>query len=55
MEREKAKLHESSNLLDVTISDFRDIKQCRREITLLKDLWDKVIFFQASTSIVRKH
>ncbi|XP_023819910.1 dynein heavy chain 11, axonemal [Oryzias latipes] len=46
MEREKAQLQESSNLLDVTISDFRDIKQCRREITILRDLWDKVLFFQ---------
>uniref|UniRef100_A0A3P9GZT6 Dynein, axonemal, heavy chain 11 n=1 Tax=Oryzias latipes TaxID=8090 RepID=A0A3P9GZT6_ORYLA len=46
MEREKVQLQESSNLLDVTISDFRDIKQCRREITILRDLWDKVLFFQ---------
>ena len=48
MEREVAELQESTNLFDVTIPDYRDIKLCRREITVLKELWDIVVYVQAS-------
>uniref|UniRef100_A0A671UPK5 Dynein axonemal heavy chain 11 n=1 Tax=Sparus aurata TaxID=8175 RepID=A0A671UPK5_SPAAU len=44
MEKEVAELQESTNLFDVTIPDFRDIKLCRREIMVLKELWDIVVF-----------
>uniref|UniRef100_A0A3B4YI13 Dynein axonemal heavy chain 11 n=1 Tax=Seriola lalandi dorsalis TaxID=1841481 RepID=A0A3B4YI13_SERLL len=44
MEKEVAELQESTNLFDVTIPDYRDIKLCRREITVLKELWDIVVF-----------
>lgn len=46
MEREVAELQESASLLDVSISDYRDIKLCRREITILKELWDIVVYVQ---------
>ena len=46
MEKEVAELQESTNLFDVTIPDYRDIKLCRREITVLKELWDIVVFVQ---------
>ena len=49
MEKEVAELQESSNLFDVTIPDYRDIKLCRREITVLKELWDIVVFVQVSS------
>lgn len=49
MEKEVAELQESTNLFDVTIPDFRDIKLCRREIMVLKELWDIVVFVQVST------
>uniref|UniRef100_A0A665V5K8 Dynein, axonemal, heavy chain 11 n=1 Tax=Echeneis naucrates TaxID=173247 RepID=A0A665V5K8_ECHNA len=42
IEKEVAELQESTNLFDVTIPDYRDIKLCRREITILKELWDIV-------------
>ncbi|TKS81941.1 Dynein heavy chain 17, axonemal [Collichthys lucidus] len=48
MEKEVAELQESTNLFDVTIPDYRDIKLCRREITVLKELWDMVVFVQSS-------
>ncbi|XP_034084207.1 dynein heavy chain 11, axonemal [Gymnodraco acuticeps] len=48
MEKEVAELQESMNLFDVTIPDYRDIKSCRREITVLKELWDIVVFVQSS-------
>lgn len=48
MEKEVAELQVSTNLFDVTIPDFRDIKLCRREIVVLKELWDIVVFVQVS-------
>ncbi|XP_043973511.1 dynein axonemal heavy chain 11 isoform X1 [Gambusia affinis] len=48
MEREVVELQESTNLFDVTIPDYRDIKLCRQEITVLKELWDIVIYVQST-------
>nr|XP_019948992.1 PREDICTED: dynein heavy chain 11, axonemal [Paralichthys olivaceus] len=48
MEKEVAELQESTNLFDVTIPEYRDIKLCRKEITILKELWDIVVFVQSS-------
>ncbi|KAM4735000.1 dynein axonemal heavy chain 11 [Anableps anableps] len=48
METEVAELQESTNLFDVTIPDYRDIKLCRQEITVLKELWDMVIYVQST-------
>lgn len=51
MEKEVAELQESTNLFDVTIPDYREIKLCRREITVLKELWDIVVFVQVSSLV----
>ena len=48
MEKEVAELQESTNLFDVTIPEYRDIKLCRKEIIVLKELWDIVVFVQVS-------
>ncbi|XP_028983813.1 dynein axonemal heavy chain 11 isoform X2 [Betta splendens] len=48
LEKELAELQESTNLFDVTVPDYKDIKLCRREITVLKELWDIVTFVQSS-------
>ncbi|KAF7658249.1 hypothetical protein LDENG_00015570 [Lucifuga dentata] len=48
LEKEVVELQESTKLFDVTIPDFRDVKLCRREITVLKQLWDIVVFVQSS-------
>uniref|UniRef100_A0A3Q3ETL8 Dynein axonemal heavy chain 11 n=1 Tax=Labrus bergylta TaxID=56723 RepID=A0A3Q3ETL8_9LABR len=44
MEKEVSVLQESTNLFDVTIPDFKDIKLCRQEIVVLKKLWDITVF-----------
>lgn len=51
MEKEVADLQESTNLFDVTVPDYKNIKLCRREITVLKELWDMVVFVQVSSLI----
>ncbi|KAM3873375.1 dynein axonemal heavy chain 11 [Diretmus argenteus] len=48
LEKERAELQESTNLFDVTIPEYREIKLCRREITVLKELWDMVVYVQSS-------
>ncbi|XP_068180103.1 dynein axonemal heavy chain 11 [Antennarius striatus] len=48
MEKELAELQESTNLFEVTMPDYREIKLCRREITILKELWDMVVVVQSS-------
>ncbi|XP_077576473.1 dynein axonemal heavy chain 11 [Stigmatopora nigra] len=44
MVKELAVLQDSTNLFDVTIPDYKDIKICKQEIIVLKELWDMVIF-----------
>ncbi|XP_037532275.1 dynein heavy chain 11, axonemal [Nematolebias whitei] len=46
MEQEVSELKESTNLFDVAIPDYKDIKCCRREIDVLKELWDIVVYVQ---------
>ncbi|XP_071372237.1 dynein axonemal heavy chain 11 isoform X2 [Centroberyx affinis] len=48
LEKEVVELQESTNLFDVTIPDYREIKLCRREIAVLKELWDIVVYVQSS-------
>ena len=40
MEQEMAALLESAGLFEVNVPDFKQLKQCRKEIALLKTLWD---------------
>jgi dynein heavy chain len=42
MEREMQLLNNSAALFEVTVPDFKQIKQCRKEIKLLKQLWDYI-------------
>ncbi|XP_062322712.1 dynein axonemal heavy chain 11 isoform X2 [Osmerus eperlanus] len=48
LEREVAELQESTNLFEVTIPDYRDLRTCGRETTVLKELWDIVVYVQGS-------
>ena len=41
-EKEMAMLDQSAMLFEVQIPDFKQIKQCRKEVKLLKSLWDYV-------------
>ncbi|XP_054638441.1 dynein axonemal heavy chain 11 isoform X2 [Dunckerocampus dactyliophorus] len=44
LEKELAELQQSTNLFDVTIPEFKEIKLCKRDIVVLKELWDIVVF-----------
>ncbi|XP_061574307.1 dynein axonemal heavy chain 11 [Cololabis saira] len=48
MEKDLTELQESTNLFDITIPDFRDIKLCRQEISVLKEMWDIVVYAQTT-------
>lgn len=41
-------LLESAGLFEVNVPDFKQIKQCRKEIILLKVLWDMVHIVRSS-------
>ena len=42
MEVEMEKLDESAGLFEVQLPEFKQIKQCRKDIKMLKTLWDYV-------------
>ncbi|MGH0142545.1 UNVERIFIED_CONTAM: hypothetical protein FKN15_019724 [Acipenser sinensis] len=48
LEEQMIEMQESSNLFEVTVPDYRQLKQCRREIIILKGLWDIIIYVQSS-------
>ena len=48
MEKEMAALLDSAGLFEVNVPDFKQLKQCRKEIKLLKTLWDYVIMVRSS-------
>ncbi|XP_062567134.1 dynein beta chain, ciliary-like [Saccostrea cucullata] len=48
MEKEMVELMDSAGLFEVNIPDFKQLKQCRKEIKLLKTLWDYIIMVQSS-------
>ncbi|KAM9424094.1 dynein axonemal heavy chain 9 isoform 2-T2 [Pholidichthys leucotaenia] len=37
-----ASLMESASLFEVTVSEYKQLRQCRRELGLLKELWDMI-------------
>uniref|UniRef100_A0A7N6A5B3 Dynein, axonemal, heavy chain 9 n=1 Tax=Anabas testudineus TaxID=64144 RepID=A0A7N6A5B3_ANATE len=43
-----ASLVESANLFEVTISEYKQLRQCRREVGLLKELWDMITVVDSS-------
>ncbi|KAM4623876.1 dynein axonemal heavy chain 9 isoform 1-T1 [Polymixia lowei] len=43
-----ASLVESASLFEVTVSDYRQLRQCRREVGLLKQLWDMIAVVESS-------
>ena len=48
MEREMKALYEAADLFEVTVPEFKQLKACRREIKLLKNLWDLITLVQSS-------
>ncbi|KAM9837728.1 LOW QUALITY PROTEIN: dynein axonemal heavy chain 9 [Aulostomus maculatus] len=43
-----ASLVESASLFEVTISEYKQLRQCRREVGLLKELWDMITVVESS-------
>ena len=43
-----AMLLESASLFEVNVPDYKQLKQCRKEIVLLKTLWDYVFIVRSS-------
>ncbi|KAJ1188151.1 hypothetical protein NDU88_004915 [Pleurodeles waltl] len=47
-EAEMKKLQQTAELFEVTVSEYKQLKQCRSDIILLKSVWDMVIFVRTS-------
>ncbi|KAA0725373.1 Dynein heavy chain 9, axonemal [Triplophysa tibetana] len=48
LEATMAELIESAKLFDINIPDYRQLKQCRKELPVLKELWDMILAVQSS-------
>ncbi|XP_072167681.1 dynein beta chain, ciliary [Diadema setosum] len=48
MEENMAKLQESAGLFEVNMPDYKQLKACRREVRLLKQLWDMIVLVRSS-------
>ena len=48
MEGEMKDLYQAADLFEVTVPEFKQLKACRREIKLLKNLWDLITLVQSS-------
>uniref|UniRef100_A0A8C8VJF2 Dynein axonemal heavy chain 11 n=1 Tax=Pelusios castaneus TaxID=367368 RepID=A0A8C8VJF2_9SAUR len=44
LEEEMLQIQESANLFEVVVPDYKQMKQCRKEIRLLKEVWDINIY-----------
>ncbi|XP_042303471.1 dynein axonemal heavy chain 9 [Sceloporus undulatus] len=48
MEVTMASIHESAALFEVSVPDYKQLKQCRKEVYLLKELWDMISIVTSS-------
>ncbi|XP_075889814.1 dynein axonemal heavy chain 9 isoform X2 [Nelusetta ayraudi] len=48
-----ASLVESASLFEVSVSDYKQLRQCRREVGLLKELWDMIDLVESSMAAWR--
>ncbi|XP_061081745.1 dynein axonemal heavy chain 11 [Conger conger] len=48
LESEMRKLQETADLFEVSFPDYKQLRQCRSDIILLKAMWDMVIFVKTS-------
>lgn len=44
MEEEMKKLQDTADLFEVSFPDYKQLRQCRSDIILVKAVWDMVIF-----------
>ena len=50
MEAEMKSLREAAGLFEVSVPEFKQLQTCRREIKLLKVLWDMIMLVQSTFS-----
>ncbi|KAM5302539.1 dynein axonemal heavy chain 11 isoform 2-T2 [Glossophaga mutica] len=48
LEEEMLQMQESTHLFEVALPEYKHMKQCRREIKLLKGLWDVIVYVKRS-------
>ncbi|NWI20364.1 DYH9 protein, partial [Crypturellus soui] len=48
MESAMASIYESAGLFEVMVPDYKQLKQCRKEMCLLKELWDMISIVNSS-------
>ncbi|KAG8542256.1 hypothetical protein GDO81_027097, partial [Engystomops pustulosus] len=48
MESIMASIYESAALFEVNVPDYKQVKQCRKEVCLLKELWDMISLVTSS-------
>ncbi|XP_077979817.1 dynein beta chain, ciliary-like [Glandiceps talaboti] len=48
MEQQMEALQASAGLFEVNIPDYKQLKQCRREVRMLKSLWDMIFLVRSS-------
>ncbi|KAM4663589.1 dynein axonemal heavy chain 17 [Discoglossus pictus] len=48
LEKEMATISKSAGLFEVAVPDYKQLKVCRREVALLKDLWDMILMVKTS-------
>ncbi|KAM6343872.1 dynein axonemal heavy chain 9 isoform 1-T1 [Alca torda] len=48
MESAMTSIYESAGLFEVTVPDYKQLKQCRKELCLLKELWDTISLVNTS-------
>ncbi|XP_051791984.1 LOW QUALITY PROTEIN: dynein axonemal heavy chain 11 [Erpetoichthys calabaricus] len=48
LEEQMSELQDACNLFEVSVPDCRHLKQCRKEIYLLKELWDIIVFVRTN-------
>nr|XP_060488661.1 dynein axonemal heavy chain 11 isoform X2 [Panthera onca] len=48
LEEEMLQMQESTHLFEVALPEYKQMKQCRKEVKLLKGLWDVMIYIRRS-------
>ncbi|KAG9349499.1 hypothetical protein JZ751_027944, partial [Albula glossodonta] len=54
LETEMKKLQETAELFEVSFPDYKQLRQCRSDIILVKSVWDMIIFVKTSIEDWRK-
>ena len=51
MEREMRLLQEAAELFEVNLPEFKQLKACRKELCMLKCLWDMISLVQSTIKV----